>query len=546
MAFMLNIDTLNEDMVIEACAEIQAYASELIPNADFSKGTALYDLLIRPAAILQVVAETNIGRARQAGSLLRIMQFPTLSDPDFVDELISNYRIYRKSGTIAGGTVQIKISSNVVTAVPSGAVFVSGGLRFFANQSFVGVPTEGLVSSTSDKLIQSIGNGVYAFQVEVTAEAAGSAYQIGQGTTLVMQTPPSNYISSSAAYDFSPGVGTETNLELIARMPGGLANRTPGNRINIESLVRDNYPDLVNLSTIGYGQPEMTRDQDNLFLFSYGGKSDLYAQTALRPQLVRVTKKAILGSAKGVWQMFFNRDEFAGAYQIRSILPPDRGDVTGTLKVLVEARSVDTTRPAGSLDMVMPHIDNYTQAAFSRYQTISVEFLDQYTSTAGLTPMVSTKDYYVDILVMPGIAQIQDQVLSDPMLTAYRYDDIIRAPIPVLVSASIGLNLREGDAPNITAMKQSIADRINQLGFRSSLSSSYIIDAVHNLLGPKSSVILPLDMTGELIDPSTGASKVYRSATVINIPTDYTKEISSNTVMFFCDPGNIDIYIARA
>jgi hypothetical protein len=59
-------------------------------------------------------------------------------------------------------------------------------------------------------------------------------------------------------------------------------------------------------------------------------------------------------------------------------------------------------------------------------------------------------------------------------------------------------------------------------------------------------VIFPLDVLGELVDPSDGSSKVCRSATELRIPTDYTKGISDKTVMFFCDPANISIYTVRA
>jgi hypothetical protein len=545
MPFILNVDALSEDMIVENTSLIQAYATQLIPNADFTKGTALYDLLIRPAAILQTLAETNMNHARLSGSLLRISQFPQFASPDMVDELLSNYRITRLSGETAAGTVEIKISSNVVTAIPSGSLFVSGGLRFFTTQPFVGVPSQGLVSGSTDRLIQEISTGVYAFSVDVVAENAGSGYQLSQGTTIVLQTPPSNYISSSALYDFTSGASAETNEQLINRMASGLANRTPGNRTNVVALMTEKYPTLRNTSIIGYGQPEMTRDQDNLFLFSYGGKSDIYAQTVARPQLVRLTKTATLvNKTSGAWQVYFNRDEFAGVYKLKAVMPKDLTTAIGSLKVITEVRTVDTSRTSTS-DFT-PHVDNFTQAAFSRYQTLTVEFLDPYTATTSLTVNQSTKEYYVDVLVMPGIAQIQDEVFSDPSIRAMRYDDLVRAPIPVLVSLSFGIRLRNGDSPNIPGMTQAIADRINQLGFRSSLSPSYVIDTVHGLLNSTSSVIMPVDMLGELIDPTDGASKVYRSAQELIIPDDSTKQISANTLMFFCDPANINIYTERA
>lgn len=547
MAFILDVTVFPDEAVDNNAKLIQAFATQLIPNADFSKGTALYDLLIRPAAVLQTVAEVNVNRARTAGSLLRISQFPELADTEMVDELLSNYRMQRRAGTTAAGTVEILISSNTVTAIPSGSVFVSGGLRFFTNQSFVGVPSQSLVSSTTDRLITSQGNGVFSFLVDVVAETNGTAYQLSQGVTLVLQTPSSNYITSRAAYDFTTGVGQETTAEMILRMPASLANRTPGNRTNILALIQEQYPAIRNVSTIGYGEAEMTRDQDNLFLFSYGGKSDIYTQTVLRPQVIRVTKSAVLMSKTAqTWHMFFDRDEFAGVYKINAVLRTDRSDALGTLRIVTEARGLDLSRPSGSPDAFVPHVDNFTQAAFSRFQTLALDFVDPYEDTTNLTELTSTRDYYVDMLVMPDIATIQDTIFSSATIRAHRYDDIVRAPIPCLVSISMGVRLRQGDTINTTGVQQAIADRINQLGFRSSLSASYAVEVAQQLIAPQAAVVMPIDMLGEFIDPATGASVTYRSATALTIPTDTPNSVSAKTTMFFCDPSDINIYIERS
>jgi hypothetical protein len=112
---------------------------------------------------------------------------------------------------------------------------------------------------------------------------------------------------------------------------------------------------------------------------------------------------------------------------------------------------------------------------------------------------------------MPYIAEIQDTLVSDTWKSAFRYDDVVRAPIPVLVSVTVGVRLAVGEEVVIADIQSAIATRINQTGFSNQLSSSVIADAAHNLIPSTASLKMPLDMVGELIHPKDGESVIFRS-----------------------------------
>jgi len=543
MPIIINIDELPDTLVTQTRETLQAFLESAIDYADYGKGTANYDLVIRPYSILHAMTEFNMLQLRGSSTFLGISKFPELATPEIMDALLSNYRIVRSGGKMAEGTVEIVISSNVLTAIPSNSIFVAGTLKFYTQEAFVGVTDQSLVVNSTDRLIREIADGAYAFTVDVVAEQEGSEYQLDAGDTLVLQTPPSNYITSRAAYDFATGLNEETNRELLRRLPEGLANRTPGNRTNIAALIRDSYPDMLNTAVIGFGQPEMHRDQANLFRTSYGGKSDVYVQTEPRPTIVRLTKSAILvNKNRSAWQMFFDRDEFAGVYKIMGIYRTDQTNTLGSLAIESEVRGVDDSPFADAPDAYIPTIEEYYQAAFSRYQTNTIEFLDPNADTSEMTEMITTQDYYVDVLVLKDIAGIQDTILSDYWVTNHRYDDLVRAPIPCIVSVSMGIRLRAGETFNEAGLKAGVADRVNQLGFRNVLSSSYIIDAAHGFLGDKSAVVTPIDMLGEVISPEDGSSLIYRSATELLVQENDAISLSSRKMMFFLSPSNIDIF----
>jgi hypothetical protein len=543
MPLIIDIDKLPDSMVTETRNALQAYLESAIESADYGKGTVNYDLVIRPYALLQSMTEYNAALIQGSQSLQQITLIPELADPVLVDGVLSNFRIIRKGGMIAAGKADILIASNVVTAIPSNSIFTSGSLRFFTQESFVGVPDQSLVNTSTDRLIRLVADGVYAFTVDVIAEAAGTNYQLSQGDSMVLQTPSSNYISSRAAYDFSTGVGTETNRQLVERLDEGLANRTPGNRTNIAALIRESYENILATSVIGLGQPEMHRDQINLFRTSFGGKSDVYVQTEPRPVTLRITKSAVLvNKERSTWQMFFDRDEFAGVYKITSIKRIDQQDVEGSLAIESEVRGIDASPFSSAPDAFIPDIESYYQGAFSRFQTDAVEFLDPFQDTADMTAMETRQDYYVDVLVMSDIAGIQDDIFSNYWVTNHRYDDLVRAPIPCIVSVSLGIRVRAGETFNEAGLKAAVSDRVNGLGFRHKLSSSYIIEAAHDMLGEKSAVVTPIDMIGELINPVDASSTIYRSATELLVQEDDSVSLSKRTMMFFLDPSDIDVY----
>lgn len=534
-----DITALYTERVQENTALVQATLRQLKDTIDVSKGTALYDLVVRPFGVLGTLCEENIARARNAGSLLRIAQNPSIADTAMVDELLSNYRMTRRSGTTAIGTVTVSLSSAVVTAVPRGTEFTSGTLSFYTTDSFIGVPEASMVTASTDRVIRSLGNGLYGFEVDVSATSTGGLYRLQQGDVLAMTSPPSNYVSAWATADFTSGSDAETNTELIARMPASLANRTPGNTLNITALIKEQNADVLNVSIIGYGDPEMTRDRNNLFDTGYGGKLDIYTQTDTTPTVQRITKTAVLANVTTkTWQLSLDSDEAAGVYQVQGIRRQDQLATGEKLSVTSEAWSVDG---AAATDKHI--IISVTQAAFSRYQNITLEFVDPETSTTGLTPMVSTGTYYVDLLTMPGIADLQDDLFNSADYANPRYDDLVKAPVPCLVSVSCTVRLRQGGTFNTQAAKQAIADRINNLGFRRTLSAAFIVDALQGMLPTGSYVLYPVDMLGELIEPADGSSTVYRSSTELTITENATGGVTGNTVMFFCSASNVDIFV---
>jgi hypothetical protein len=549
MGAKTSFEDINPDVVAQYEELIRETLEDQYPTVDFGKGTVLFDLVIRPQALYMALNEENAENIRKSSSLLEIANNPVLADQDIVDAVLSNYRVTRTPGNKANGSITIVLTTNATTPIPENSVFYAGIRRYVTPTSYVGVPDQSLISRTTDRLITQNSDGNWEFIIEVEAEVEGEDYQLTQNTAMSAESPPPNYIRSFVTYDFLAGSTEESNEELISELAIGASGKTMSTRLNIESFIKDEYPDVTNMSIIGYGNADMRRDRHNVFDGSHGGKSDVYLQSQPRPLIVQTKMFATLVDAQTKrWQVFFGRDNFPGFYKLKKIVPvegiPSGTDACGdpnpgTLQILNTVKSFNNAPLANGF---VPDIVSYSEAAFSRFQEVTYEFKDPYTDTTGLTNMVSTHEYAIDLLQMPLISEIQDYITGHSV-TAHRYDDIVRAPIPCLVSATVPIRVPAGSAINTDALASAAANSINDEGFSNELPASVICSAVQDQLPNRARVFPPLDMLGEVIMPTQDDPHFIRSASVLRVPTDHSISVSNDTVMFFATADDIHIEV---
>lgn len=549
MGAKTSFEDINPDSVSQYEELIRETLENQYPTVDFGKGTVLFDLVVRPQALYMALNEENAENIRKSSSLLEIANNPVLADQDIVDAVLSNYRVTRTPGNKANGSITIALTTNATTPIPENSVFYAGIRRYVTPTSYVGVPDQSLISRPTDRLITQNSDGNWEFIIEVEAESTGEEYQLTQSTSMSADNPPPNYIRSFVTYDFVAGSTEESNEELISELANGASGKTMSTRLNIGSFVKAEYPDVTNISIIGYGSADMRRDRHNVFDGSHGGKSDIYVQTQPRPLVVQTKMFATLVDAGTKrWQIFFGRDTFPGFYKLKKIVPvegiPDGVDACGdpnlgTLNILNTVKSFNSSPLDNGFK---PDIMTYSEAAFSRFQEVTYEFQDPYTDTTGLVNMVSTHEYVIDVLQMPLIKEIQDYI-TNRGVSAHRYDDVVRAPVPCLVSATVPIRVPAGSSINTDALASAAANSINDEGFANELPASVICSAVQDQLPSRARVYPPIDMLGEYISPTQQDPRFIRSATVLTVPTDHTISVSSSTVMFFASADDIHIEI---
>jgi len=540
----LSINELDPTTVQASEDFLVQYLHDAYPSMDLTAGRVLRDLLIRPAALFHAMNQTNMDRLRKSMSINAIEADPTLADDTIVDGIFSNYRITRSSGTKASGSAVIIISSLLTTSVPQGTKFTTNGLNFLTLIPCVGVTSADAVSSTGDRLITARGDGTYSFTVPVEAEAAGAQYSIKMGTRFTVSPTPANFIDASAALDFSVGSAAETNAEMVEKFKLALSPQVLSGRTHIDSMILAQFPNREETSIIGLGDAEMIRDRHNIFLTSTGGKADIYARLQALPQTIKVTKTAtLISKADKKWQLTLLRGDAPGFYVVVGILPKDAPSDQASFAVSSELRSLDLTSLNGAY---VPYIANLTEGAYSRYQTVILQFIDTETDVTALIESTSTQEYDVYVMYMPGIATLQDnfnlRATRNPQA-----DYLVRAPVPAFLTISLKVRYTlDDEVPDAAAIKQAIASRVNSLKFSAGrLAASVIYDAAHSMLaGPNVNVSSPIDMVCIIRQPD-GTSIRMRSADEIVVPDLPLVCTTLRTVAFFLEEANIDLTIER-
>ena len=218
-------------------------------------------------------------------------------------------------------------------------------------------------------------------------------------------------------------------------------------------------------------------------------------------------------------------------------------ETIGTFPPVNTYRLSDTTALTSN-DGFVPDSANDMEAAFSRFQTLTIQFKDTLTSTANLTTSSSTKDYSIEVTAMPLLGEIQDFVSSRDTRSVAG-DILIKAPIPCILGLSITIQIPPGSpTPNSANIANDLSNFVNDYGFRGQLPSSSLLDVIHNHLEPGSAVTA-FDMLGKLHYPD-GTYQWLHDERLLQIPYEPALFVTNRTALFMLTPEAVAIDVVTA
>jgi len=545
-----SLDELTDEQVSQAYAIAAGFAAEKHPNLDTKRGP-VPELVLGLDAILGAAQKENVDRVRQSQSAVLIESNPELADDDLVDNVASNYRVYRREATPAVGEVVVTLDRQLATTVQTGAILRVGDREFTSDETYMARLSAGNVTSPNDRLLVELSPGVWGFSINVTAVVAGSASLLRKDDELLPELEPVAFIRAYAAADFTGGLDEQTNQELVDLFQDGMSTKAYSNRSmnrnmirnadpDVYDMVTDGFDDILNFSIIGFGDVEMVRDQHWLMPMSGGGRSDFYVRSQRLPGLIELTKTATLIEKTvngGIWQVSILRDDAPGFYEARTIRLAGLGPGGNAYAVTEDVRGLDVTAPDNEY---IPDVITTLEGAYSRYQTAVIRFLDTDTDVTPLA-LMDTQDYDITMAAMPLVKEIQEFIGLRDVVNPCG-DHLIKGPVPCFTSLSIVLERKNSNAEvDLDAIVDACADYVNTTGFPGKLYSSAIASVIEPLLPSTVSTDI-ISMLGRVRSPD-GSESILSSNEVLTVPNDPATFTTARTVCFILDQNDIAITI---
>lgn len=252
---------------------IQTRLAEADPNFDVREGTAFYDLFVKPQQFMLQPLNDFMTKRRVGQSIRQMLQDPTPDTPTTfdssdADDAAGNLYVTRDSGNISTGSVRVSYITPKLLEFPAlTAQFTAGTLNFFNSSDFT--------LSASQMALQSDGS-LYFADIPIQAELAGDGYDVDAGAITAFLND-SDAVRVTNLAKLSGGLSAETNTQLLKRTSNSIGVRDLETVKGINAILKELFPFLREIVSVGMGDPEMQRDiQYNIHT---GGRTDVYLKT---------------------------------------------------------------------------------------------------------------------------------------------------------------------------------------------------------------------------------------------------------------------------
>ena len=524
---MSDLTSISQSDFDAAEAVVIEHVRNAYPDLDVRRGTVLRDLLIRPAAQLQALADLRT-RQQLGGVTLADLEADPDFDPERVNTLLSNFNMAYDYGTKATGTVKLYFTGSSPVVLPVGFSLSTDSGLVFRLPASVSVAVSG-----SDHTLTDAGDGRFFARVIFEAESAGSGFNIPQGTVLNPASSDVPSVESGVAYtSFGGGSDPESVAKAVSRIRPSLSARNLASRDSALAMLRDRFSAVTDISVQGFGSSTQLRARANVTGFSVPGFVDAYVRTFSGPP-ASVLVKTGTRTGDGVFSIQLSQSEASGLYTVQAVFDDDGTDIVPDS--YASSYRFTTSR---SLVPTAKHFLNIdADAAFTAFQTATV-------TVSQVPEAESTHVFKLVLCSAPLIAEIQDFADSNAVANV-GLDFLVRSPLMCFVSLRANAYAAPGSGLTPDSLKTAVANHVNSKGFGTSLSLSELVHVIIES-GASRVGMRPgeLWLSGRVLG-SDGVWRMVAGDSVIDLSQlkQDAALISPDTCVFVCDPGDVDVSV---
>ena len=519
----MNFDTAQQQAAYE---ENQALISAYLEARDLDArpGTVNNEFTVKPCAAVFAGSEASFS------ATLDNLDIQEAEDA-YAAQLLKNYNLEVQSAGPGTGNMIMFTDSDEDLVIRKSVSFKAGSYNIILNRDYIGtVDYDAEISSELYLPLKKYNEELYYMIIPgTTLEDVTSS--ILPGTSLTPSQSVTGLVSAEVATTFLTTQQPRTLEDLKNEVANGVSAKIMAGPAHIKALLEESDEiSVIDSAVVGMNDPEMLRDNKNIYGASSGGYVDIYVKTADYAHTKEFTKTAQRVSP-GRYSIFINKDDAPGFYNVLSVA---YGESTKTSDISMFSYTFGVDQTDALFQSYFPSAKD---ARFSPYQNCVVEF--NYT---GIDPDIDNPQFTVEVAYMPNIDAVQDFV-SDPETRSPAADYVVKGAVPVFMSIEVVVSYPiSGDLPDETIIQNTVAEAVNNVPQgQSFLSGAEIACAIQNIY-PDVIVKLPVILDGFMFD-NAGTLIYERSINTLTVPDLPEQGITYKTTAFMVNPSDVNVKI---
>ncbi len=535
-----SLSNLTQSTVDQMTEQLVTRLSELATGIDFNRQAAFRQVPYLHGVLLASTVENVM-------TDLSIMNLDSMAKGELTkeqsDQVAAMFGLERRAGTKNVINVLFSFSSPTPFVISVQDYVYIGSVKFSVLNSVSVRTSRSTVSSSSDLVLYQTGLGRWGVVVPMTARVVGADANVAVGTNLSFSKQLLGLIETKVTKSEGSGTAEESDTQLAERALSENAVQSWAGKNSFEALARSsgNYPTLVAISVVGFGDIEQRRDRRGVLPGSTGGRVDLW--TKFRPGLysANVPVDAVLISkvgAIGTWSFVVGSSANPGIYKVDHVV--SAVDQSGTRfypdaqSLVLAAEDINLVPLEG--ERYIPDVRNIEEAAFSEYCNMQVTFTDSRYDVTSVN-VGATRSYVAFTYYEPKVSELQ-QYLGSPAIRNAASDVLVKQAIPANLYVSIevsGVNA----ANTLDTARNAVVNFVNGKGFVTNISAADIAGVVRGV---------NTNLTVEITSMTCEIRKIDGSTVTINFDgkkiqlPDLPEELLSwKTIAFYTDQSKVSV-----
>lgn len=404
-------------------SQVLQILSDTYPNLDCGPGTPVYEMVVRPIALLWSRQAEGVDELLDS---LDLSNYLTMSEED-LERILSRYFAHRRTGSYVTGVVRVVYGTKIDVYISAGEVCEASNNRSYE------VITDHFVSK--DELSGDDINGYY-IDIAVRSLGTGNTYNAvtNDAVTMTGTTAPSVRRAYFIA-NTSDGGESESNYVFYNRAQDELALRGLYSYRSVRAMLREKFSSIQEVTPVGIRDSEMIRDLVTIRGYGtvhIGGKCDIY----VRNTTFNVTTgyKAPLGFPMTFngYSITSNPDKLMQAWNAANLKPADtalRGSLQETIPLLTPASPMtsltsditDVDTYVSNSDNELFHTDNIVKQMWPFVVTAKITVTDIDSDEAIAAVKTSIASYINNLRSQeyPQVAEIAHIIRNSGVMTVH-------------------------------------------------------------------------------------------------------------------------------